>query len=903
MLKEEERFQANLKLLEEKYPELAEIINTSKSNPWKLTHPSDPYSDIVNTQSPTPFYFFNSKPVDSYLRHWVSGFLKDEPSVIIIYGLGMGYPWNFLNDWLSTNPSNKLFFIEDDVDLLATFLKSSSAHALLSNSQTHLYFLRDNSWDERNFIKEVIYKNIFRKYITATLPYYQIHKNDKYKSFKIYIEQRILNGRVGLSETFGLDTDHLTNFWTNYHLLVDSNIYSLLKDQFKDIPAIVVSAGPSLEKNIHLLKHLSNKALIIAGGTAVNVLNSNGIEPHIVVGVDPFNTFSERTALWTSFERPLFYALRMNKAALAALNNPLVYLNAGVSLSLEKYYSEVLKISFVEQNFGSNVGNASLTMASFLGCQLLVTIGVDLAYTDNKSYGPRLKKNALNPTVFKTKAFEKMIQDRDIYGQPIKTLEKWLMESFWYGEFKLTHPQLHLINATEGGLGFPGVENATLEQVSRSYFTSSYDIEGQLHAAIQKAQIPDRKSVNIYAFRNDILNSLENLNSKIAELIKVDKSFNDIYLIKDIDRSTITPSAKTLLEQIEKELAWEKVLDKYIYYFESFASVFSKEEQKEEYLFKKIGTLFPFLLNVVKMNLDVLRSTVRSKSYEVVQKLKETKRESIGNSNFYDDHQNLLSTCSMINGLQEGPCKRWYLSGALFADLNYLAGQYHGKQTYYYENGNVKSEITYDKGLLHLEVVLYWPNGIMKRKALYQKGSREGLDQQWNDQGVLISQAYYANDLPSHQAQQWNDQGDLIKKILFDARGEVVEDEKTPLQENYLAKTSRTTHSLSGSMDTILSNLEATVEEVIDDPKKATLSHELKEDLFDLKKEMEKLNSLSLELMSISSKEEEEASNDTSLIEETVYSELADLNHKMKNLFDHIDLNVKDLKKTLKKDD
>ena len=53
-----------------------------------------------------------------------------------------------------------------------------------------------------------------------------------------------------------------------------------------DIPAIVVSAGPSLNKNIVELRKAKNKAFIVAVDTAVKPLVKAGIIPDLYVVVD-----------------------------------------------------------------------------------------------------------------------------------------------------------------------------------------------------------------------------------------------------------------------------------------------------------------------------------------------------------------------------------------------------------------------------------------------------------------------------------------------------------------------------------------------------------------------------------------------------------------------------------------
>ncbi len=56
---------------------------------------------------------------------------------------------------------------------------------------------------------------------------------------------------------------------------------------FAKRPAIVVAAGPSLDRNLTMLRRLRDRAVLIAVDTAVRPLLSAGLEPDLIVSVDP----------------------------------------------------------------------------------------------------------------------------------------------------------------------------------------------------------------------------------------------------------------------------------------------------------------------------------------------------------------------------------------------------------------------------------------------------------------------------------------------------------------------------------------------------------------------------------------------------------------------------------------
>ena len=60
-----------------------------------------------------------------------------------------------------------------------------------------------------------------------------------------------------------------------------------LRDRFKDIPFILIGAGPSLDESIDFLKSVKDKAIIVASNSPYRKLINNGIRPHLVVTADP----------------------------------------------------------------------------------------------------------------------------------------------------------------------------------------------------------------------------------------------------------------------------------------------------------------------------------------------------------------------------------------------------------------------------------------------------------------------------------------------------------------------------------------------------------------------------------------------------------------------------------------
>ena len=62
--------------------------------------------------------------------------------------------------------------------------------------------------------------------------------------------------------------------------------WDILKDSFEGVPAVVVSAGPSLDKNFHLLEGIRDRAVIITMNRCAKLFQGAGYAPHLLLATD-----------------------------------------------------------------------------------------------------------------------------------------------------------------------------------------------------------------------------------------------------------------------------------------------------------------------------------------------------------------------------------------------------------------------------------------------------------------------------------------------------------------------------------------------------------------------------------------------------------------------------------------
>ena len=239
-------------------------------------------------------------------------------------------------------------------------------------------------------------------------------------------------------------------------------------------PAIVVSAGPSLKRNIDLLTDpaVRDRFVIVAVQTVLRPLLAKGIKPHFVTALD-YSEISRRfyegliasdvegiTLVVEPKVNPAVLDAWPKGAAVRCIGDRTLDLLLGRDLKDREARREYVKP-------GATVAHLAYSLARHLGCDPVVLIGQDLGFTDGQYYAAgaaihdvwACELNEFN--TLEMLEFQRIARmgahlrtATDILGRPIHTDEQMLtyLRQFEQ-EFKLDEQRgLRTIDATEGGV-------------------------------------------------------------------------------------------------------------------------------------------------------------------------------------------------------------------------------------------------------------------------------------------------------------------------------------------------------------------------------------------------------------------------------------------------------------------
>jgi hypothetical protein len=523
---------------------------------------------------------------------WSSSIPWDDIEVLYVCGLRPGPDYGPILQWIRGGRTRSLVFIEEHLGAIDAFLKQDGAEEMLLHPQVHLRFLADpKKW--KDLLEELAQKFPSDRIFCTALSSYPKARLRK-------LRLQLMRNSASIHALFS-DVLHghkiFANLLPNFKRLPESFYVNKWKGSFAGVPAIICGAGPSLGACVDTLKTLENKALIIAGGSTLAALSRYDISPHLGMAIDPNPDEYLRLKPSQTFETPLLYGGRLLPSVFMTCNGPSGYMRSDTGGACETYFEEQLGIT--GEAIGPDLGREAFSVTTLgialayeLGCNPIILVGVDLAYTGMQRYAQGVvEANQVTLAQMKqeTKVTEKQLLRKDRHGKSVHTLVKWVMEAASIGAYAKKHPDTLFLNATDGGIGFPGIEYCPLETAIERHCLKQRDLRGLIHSLIQQEHLSDITSDRIEELTGALKASLER-SFKISEemLLEISRVEKDPELPLQTGRMVI------LELDLEEEMAFEcllqmqgpvldVVMNRYYHFSEERRTLIDKQKSKWEH--------------------------------------------------------------------------------------------------------------------------------------------------------------------------------------------------------------------------------------------------------------------------------------------------------------------------------
>ncbi|EOW3781680.1 motility associated factor glycosyltransferase family protein [Campylobacter jejuni] len=319
---------------------------------------------------------------------------------VCIYGIG-----NALLIKKLAKHYKHLFVFESEIELFILALSVMDLSEELCSGKIYLVDIEEERVDIQLLIlfdmKDMFeYLSLYEMFVNNV--YYKKfyediwHRADNLceKNIEVIVRNLISNLNIG----FECYSHLLQNIPSMLESIPFQRILSERKNKFEN--AIVVSAGPSLAKQLSLLKAYQEKAVIFCADGALSMLEKEGIIPDYVTNLDCRDLAMK------------FFQNKENKTSLnilsCATHPSLVHFldNKSVVLRDDPLYQRFNLNDFGYIDTGTHVSHFSYTLALALGFKNIIMIGQDLAFDKDGnshskgfSYGEQFSGEKTVPTL------------------------------------------------------------------------------------------------------------------------------------------------------------------------------------------------------------------------------------------------------------------------------------------------------------------------------------------------------------------------------------------------------------------------------------------------------------------------------------------------------------------------
>ena len=417
---------------------------------------------------------------------------KNESHAVIL-GFGMGYTSEIILEKLPVlNMGPQLFIVEPDPFVFITALKYRDLSRLLSDSRVHISLGSDADavgevwnaaidWSVLSgmaIIEHQPSKSRFSLFFDKLLEKMKYLANRSRGNFITLMNvgwEFHRNNFMNLQEAFGLPGSER------------------LFDKFTNVPAIIVAAGPSLDKNMEYLKRVKGRFPIIAVDTAYRHLLANGIKPDFVCAADSsYENSLDFVGVEDETEVILVAELMTHPDIFKVFKGRKIITTFGGGL-----YPQISKF---REPMGSlicwgSVATMAFDLARKMGADPIIFIGFDLSFCDGRlhtrgSYSEDILYENLHPFTSMENETAEYICDRGRFqfmgddGKLIYTDTNMKAYKDWF-EDQFQHTEAKVINATEGGIVNNFVEKMTLNQAIDKYFGKSIDVKSRIEDCLK----------------------------------------------------------------------------------------------------------------------------------------------------------------------------------------------------------------------------------------------------------------------------------------------------------------------------------------------------------------------------------------------------------------------------------
>lgn len=392
----------------------------------------------------------------------------EEGDVVLIYGLGLGYHVKAILNKIGSRGQVVIF--QQNTALAAKLANTGPAAEVLADPRVELV-AEDNMQLLAAQLKycmeimlEVDGKFFLHRPSLEILP-------PEFERLRVALQDwEVARGTI---QRFGSLLEE--NLRVNLPVCRELPAVSSFFGQFKDVPIIVVAAGPSLDNEFEHLRQVGNKALILAVGTSVAPLLRNGIEPHMIIVTDPQGeVFKQIEGL--SLRVPLIVLPSVYPQVLQNYSGPrIVAWQKGINLSGQEPWAS--EDDLIET--GGSVATTACDIAIRMGGWPVIFVGLDLGY-------PMGKNHAYGTTYWYRKIIDRhCLELPSNDGKTVLTVKNYNYMRRWLEGRIRREPAIEFINTSQQGAFIQGTRIMAFQECLHRWINRDRNVQSLIKQLLQ----------------------------------------------------------------------------------------------------------------------------------------------------------------------------------------------------------------------------------------------------------------------------------------------------------------------------------------------------------------------------------------------------------------------------------
>ncbi|MEG1256001.1 6-hydroxymethylpterin diphosphokinase MptE-like protein [Clostridium sp.] len=427
----------------------------------------------------------------------------------IVFGIGTG---NLIRELIKRKDKNsKIIIVEVDKELLKFVREKKIVDDLIKRDDIIITTEVNGMLDSAN--KIISEMNVeFLKIIEST-NYSKLYSKELEEYF-IVIKDFIVKVCVERNTRKRFSVEWYYTLLENMKFYTTGKSIFEYKNKYKGKPAIIVSAGPSLNRNIDLLKNNTNN-IILTGGRPLKALCERNIKADFLAIVDAGESSFNIVKDWIdSVECPLLMNETTNSKATQK------HKGEKIVTARNKFIKRAFDDKIDSVDYGGSVAHSMTYFAMQMGCDPIIFIGQDLAYTNDKGHADGIDHGENNMNGY---GREDDIYVDDIYGNKVRTSLVLNVFRTQFEEIIKGKQDVTFINATEGGANISGTIVMKLQDVLDKYCVNAFG------KTVVVGNEDKNRKIKIVNELENILLSMKESKKVAKEAIKVFKEYKTAY--------------------------------------------------------------------------------------------------------------------------------------------------------------------------------------------------------------------------------------------------------------------------------------------------------------------------------------------------------------------------------------